>query len=129
MFIQYWPLSRALADAEASLTVGELLSGLVLFAHPRSLEFAYSALKICSGLMTEHFYRYSVLETQGKTTPGIEIPSTVKEQAVELVVSQQKATLEDALEHLGYRRNLAHGIFKDHGLNSHIMQDSCSSWN
>lgn len=37
----------------------------------------------------------------------------MKEQAVSLVQSGVKTSLEDALEHMGYRRGLAANIYQD----------------
>ena len=54
------------------MTVGELLASLVLFGTHRALEHALPAFKAISGLMTQHLYEYTVLDTEGKTSRGLQ---------------------------------------------------------
>ena len=67
--------------------------------------------------MSQTLYEYAKPRGQGDqhedVRKGRKLHGAVKEQSVSLVRSGEKATLEGALEHLGYNRSLAKRIFQD----------------
>ena len=67
--------------------------------------------------MAENLYQYAVPRGDAQEREiiksGKKLHGSVKEAAVNLVRSGEKATLEDALEHMGYSRKVAHRIFED----------------
>ena len=108
--------------------MGELVSLLALCdEEPLCINCCHRLGRQCAALMSEHLYRYA--EHRGSNTSlgdpkkSNVLHGAVKEQAVSLVQSGVKTSLEDALEHLGYRRGLAANIYQDRSVrvSCHVM--------
>ena len=99
---------------QACMTVGELVVSLLLDGDTSCHACSLMLIRQCAQHFTASFYVYaapraSAYEKLGGTT----LPASIKEAAVNKVVSGEKATLEDAVEGMGYTRKCAATIFLD----------------
>ena len=96
------------------MTVGELLAVLLLDGEAQCFNCAALLARQCTELMATHFYAYA--EHRGARFEKLgsgSMPASIKEAAISKVWAGEQSTLEDALEMMGYHRQMAGVIFKD----------------
>ena len=96
------------------MTVGELLATLLLDGETKCYECALGLARQCTTLMTINFYGYAEHRASKFEKLGsVSMPGSIKEAAIFKVASGEYSTLEDALQTMGYNRQMAGVIFKD----------------
>ena len=65
---------------------------------------AFLVVRQCAGLLSSHLFCYAEQRAtqHEKLSRGVHMPASVKEAAIEKVTSGEFATLERALENMGY---------------------------
>ena len=98
------------------MTIGELIVSLLLDGDVTCYDCSLMLIRQCLQLFTQHFYAYAQPRAS-KTSDGrlvnTAMAASIKEAAVFMVSSGEKATLEDAVEELGFNRQQARPIFAD----------------